>query len=106
VLEGAGNRTVVGRAIKLLVLAGVIALLSASPSKDFFGRYPVVGGVAIVGVVGLLFALFPEAFFLKPPSVEGSGEQALQARRHGARLLGILLLLATFFLFVYMIRVE
>ena len=93
-------------AIKVLVLAVVIALLSAGASKEFLGRHPVAGGFAIVGVVGLLFALFPETFFLKNPSTEEGKEDALYARRRGARLLGIALLVASILVFMYATRVR
>ena len=93
-------------AIKVLVLAVVIALLSAGASKEFLGRHPVAGGFAIVGVVGLLFALFPETFFLKNPSSKEGKEDALYARRRGARLLGIALLVASILVFMYATRVR
>ena len=93
-------------AIKVLVLAVVIALLSTGAIKEFLGRYPVAGGFAIVGVVGLLFALLPEAFFLKNPFAEGGREQTLYARRRGARLLGVALLVASILVFMYATRAK
>ena len=93
-------------AIKVLVLAVVIALLSTSASKELLGRYPVAGGFAIVGVVGLLFALFPEAFFLKNPFTEGDRQETLYARRRGARLLGVALLVASILVFMYLTRIR
>jgi hypothetical protein len=106
VLEGAGNGAVPERAIRLLILAGVIALLSAGPSRSFFGRYPAAGGLALVAVVGLLFSLFPDALFLKNPSDEEEEEGSLYSRRRGARLLGIALLVATLLAFMYMTRMR
>lgn len=94
------------QSVKLLVLAVVIALLSATGIKDLFGRYPAVGGIAVVAVIGMVFALFPEMLFLKTPTAEGRGEDTLHARRHGARLIGILLLIASFLVFIYMIRTR
>jgi len=94
-----------GGAIKVLVLAVVIALLSTGASKEFLGRHPFAGGFAIVGVVGLLFALFPEAFFLKYPFAEEGRERTVYARRRGARLLGIALLVVSFLVFIYATRV-
>ena len=107
-LEGAGNGAVPERAIRLLILAGVIALLAAGPSRDFFGRYPAAGGLAFVAVVGLLFSLFPEALFVRRPSSEDESEEegSLYARRRGARLLGIALLVATLLAFMYMTRMS
>ena len=93
-------------AIKLLVLAGVIALLGATASRDFFGRNPAIGGIAVVAVVGMIFALFPEMLFLRTPSAEEGGEGSLYRRRQGARWLGVLLLVASFAVFIYMIRIE
>ncbi len=95
------------RAIRLLILAGVIALLSASSSRSFFGRYPAAGGLALVAVVGLLFSLFPDALFLKTPSgEEKEEEEALHSRRRGARLLGVALLVATLLAFMYLSRIR
>jgi len=99
-----GDATVRERAIRLLILAGVIVLLSAGPSRSFFGRYPAAGGLALVAVVGLLFSLFPEALFVRRPS--GEEEESLYARRRGARLLGVALLVATLMAFMYMIRMR
>lgn len=96
------------RAIRLLILAGVIALLSSSSSRSFFGRYPAAGGLAFVAVVGLLFSLFPDALFLKNPSGEEKEEEAeaLHSRRRGARLLGVALLVATLLAFMYLSRIR
>jgi len=93
-------------AIKVLVIAVVIALLSTGASKDLLGRHPVAGGFAVVGVLGLLLALLPEAFFLKNPFADGGRQEILYARRRGARLLGAALLVASVVVFMYLTRLR